>query len=610
MSQHRQEESFDLARFVLGYLEHEGSIVAPPAYGMHEVLLPDELASQLHVEPYQRLAFEVDPGSEALRLSVNHPLVEAIAERLAQEAGHARVYISHVRLEKKGLFDVAARALSLPNGRLGAKRNAVEQAALHHYLRFNFKVTFISDEKQEQIISVVMDVQGGHAVRDTEVLQRLVSYETEPAFPDLAVAQPRWQRAGDALAPATLEALLPRVQAAAEAELAGRLAALQARMGRFLELDEARIEDYYNSLERDLKQRLARAETVEEERRRDIESKIEALHAERNAKLADIQARYHLRVELELINVLLVVQPKVLLPVEIGNRRVTITRLAVWDPLVHRLEPMVCDRCGEPGDELHLCTGGHLAHRRCLAPHCIDCNREYCQLCADQVLACVVCDQPVCRASLQLCPSCGRGTCAEHQRLCHEADGQPVSLKDLPAAQQSEPEAMAPPPKPEPKPREREPAKRSRPAPQRRRPPPSRPAPSVKAVRLNVEIYEDFPRVVAFVMRSTNLVLASRKIELTPEGILVNCSCEKSPCPADGWIHRPGGPGAIQEQVKAMLSSLRREYYLPSKRVQYFYIRYQQVTERKAFVLPPIWRDERLLADARRGFDRSRDSGS
>ena len=44
-----------------------------------------------------------------------------------------------------------------------------------------------------------------------------------------------------------------------ELDLAGRLSALQARMQRFLELDVARIEDYYYSLERDLKQRLARS---------------------------------------------------------------------------------------------------------------------------------------------------------------------------------------------------------------------------------------------------------------------------------------------------------------------------------------------------------------
>ena len=300
MSEQDREERFDLARFVLGYLEHEDSLIALPAYGVYEVLMPDALASRLQVDPYLRLAFDAESEAGVLRLSVNHRLVETIAERLEQETGHAQVAINHVRLEKKGLYDVAAKAFSFPNARLSAKRAAVEQAALHHYLRFNFKVIFLGDEKQEQIVSVVMDVQGGYPVRDRTLLERLVSAETQLAFPELVVAQPRWRGAGDTLAPATLQALLLRAQAGAEVEVADRLAALQMRTQRFLELDVARIEDYYNSLERDLQHRLARPATAEGERRSSLESKIDSLRAERSAKLADIEARYQLRVELEL----------------------------------------------------------------------------------------------------------------------------------------------------------------------------------------------------------------------------------------------------------------------------------------------------------------------
>jgi hypothetical protein len=58
--------------------------------------------------------------------------------------------------------------------------------------------------------------------------------------------------------------------------------------------------------------------------------------------------------------------------------------------------------------------------------------------------------------------------------------------------------------------------------------------------------------------------------------------------------------------VKAFLSALRQEYYLPPKRVRYYTVRHQEVEERKTLVLPPMWRDERLLEDARRGFDERR----
>jgi hypothetical protein len=605
MSQPGPVEYFDLARFVLGYLEHEGGVVAPPAYGVHEALLPDELAAQLGVDSYLRLAFDVAAGAEALRLSVNHPLVEGIAEQVAQQPGHAQVAINHVRLEKPGLYDLAAKTLTFANARLSAQRNAAERAALHHYLRFNFKATLLSDEKQEQIVSVVLDVQAGHAVHDPEHLARLASSETETAFAALPLARPRWRGAGDALAPATVEALLLRAQATAEVELQARLAAQQARNQRFLQLDEARLADYYDALERDLQRRLARADAGEGERRSGIEAKIQALHSERSAKLADVQARYSLRVELELINLLLTVQPKLLLPVEIGNRRASVTRMAVWDPLLRRLEPLVCDVCGEPGEGLHLCTGGHLAHRACLAPQCVECNREYCQLCADQVLACVVCGRPVCRTSSRLCPDCGRVTCSEHQKLCHAADGQPVSLIAMQApAPAKAPVAPLPQPQSKSTAKPKPPAKPTRPAAKSGPPAPARGAPAIKAIKINVEIQEDIPRIVAFVMRSTNKVLAIRTIELTPEGIDIQCECEKSPCPAHGYLHRPAGPAGIQEQVKSFLVKLQQEYFLPAKRVQYFYMLGQQVTERPTLVLPPAWRDAQTLAEAEQGFEK------
>jgi hypothetical protein len=322
------------------------------------------------------------------------------------------------------------------------------------------------------------------------------------------------------------------------------------------------------------------------------------LEAERAAKLQDARSRYAVRVEVELVNILLLAQPKVILPVTITNRTATITRSVVWDPLVHRLEPLVCDVCGQPGEGLHLCTGGHLAHAGCLAPQCVDCKRSFCGLCAAQVAACVVCQRPVCRPSLITCPTCGRGTCREHQQLCHAAQGQPVSLSE-PAAQApaSKPPPAAPVQTPQPpeKPRRPPPASAG-PRPTRAQPPekpvsPASTAPVAQGVRIDVQIYETEPVIAAFVMRSTHRILATRSFELTPQGILVRCDCEKSPCPADSYYHRPGGPGAIKAQVEALLQRLLEEYLIPEKRMHYVSVHGQRVVEIRRLELPAAWRD-------------------
>jgi hypothetical protein len=467
----------ELADFVLNYYREAGAIVEPPAYGVYEVLLPDTVAARLDAPAYQRLTFgdalttEAHRTDEVTHLSYGHPLVESLIEAARQAPACARLYVNAVRLDKRGLADLARQALSFPNARLVEVEGQTESPALGHYVHFNFKAALITDEKREQLLSVLMDAQGGYAVKELAEIERLVTLETKPGFEHLPVMPPVWlpgeESPFDRLSPAAqdtagsaqrlrtplprqaLEGLLERAKRAALDELAEPMDSLQRRAMRFLELDRARLEQYYDDMQRDLKRRLERAA---DERRKAFEDKLVAVQTEREAKLADAEAKYWLRVELELINLLIIVQPRLVLPMNVENRTATITRTVVWNPLLHRIEPLTCDVCGRASNRLFLCTGGHLAHEKCLLPHqCVDCKRVYCHLCTDQMKTCVVCDRPVCASSLNHCPTCNRGTCREHVGLCHAADGKPARI--LPDEIEGEAEELAAPPtEPEPEP--------------------------------------------------------------------------------------------------------------------------------------------------------------
>ena len=120
---------------------------------------------------------------------------------------------------------------------------------------------------------------------------------------------------------------------------------------------------------------------------------------------------------------------------------------------------------------------------------------------------------------------------------------------------------------------------------------------------MDVQIHEHEPMIVAFVMKSTNRVLATRSFELTPKGILVHCQCDKSPCPADGYYYRPHPYPAVLKQIAEKLQQLRKEYLIPAKKVKYLYKRFSQVHEDKQLVLSGFWRDQGKLSEAARGFD-------
>ena len=214
-----------------------------------------------------------------------------IAAQVATQPASAAVYVNQVRLEKRGLVELARKIFGFPNARLDFVPQTQERSELHHYLQFNFKVTILSEEKQEDLASVVMDVQAGYAVTDPAQLRALSVYDTETTFDGCPLAQPRWIGAGDALAVETLAALLPRAATAARASLAERLTSLAARMEHHLLLDLARIEVYYTELELDLHKRQARVESGDTARRQEFADKLAMLERERRTKNEGARAR-------------------------------------------------------------------------------------------------------------------------------------------------------------------------------------------------------------------------------------------------------------------------------------------------------------------------------
>ena len=419
----------ELQDFVLAFYQLNGAIVDPPHYGVHEVLLPDPLAKELDVPVLQEIVFgkmgPEDGDPSKLYLTQGHPVVERLVANARRTAAPAQAYINSVRPTKHGLDELARQAFSFANARLSRVRGREERAAQFHYVVFTFKVTLTTDEKQELLADVAMDAQAGYAV-DWQQIRAQGPLDQEAAFGHLVTAPARWIGEDNPLSPTALEGLLERAQGAVLGQMADVITRIRRRSVRYLDLDRARLEGYYGGMEDDLQRRLQRAVG---DRRPPLEDKIVAVQAERAQKLSDAEARYRLRADLQLVTAQVIAQPKVLLLVEIQNRSTIIQRRVVWDPLLHRIEPLRCDACGLPGLRFHLCSGGHLVHAECLLERqCVDCKRVYCRLCEEKILACVVCGRPVCESSLITCRECGRGTCGEHKDLCHADDGEPMAV--------------------------------------------------------------------------------------------------------------------------------------------------------------------------------------
>ncbi len=591
-------ETSELADFVLGFCRTHGAVVEPPAYGVHDVLLPDGLAARLGIEAFQRFAFEpaTEPaaaGEYVTHLTYGHPLVEQLGALARAQPACAQFAVHGLRLDRTGLAALARAALPFPNANLVEAPHALETRALFRYVRFNFRAALVGDEKHEHLIAVLMDAQTG------AVAQEFTPSEAHQltAGPDTSAGLPRapatWTQAPDPLAAAPLRELAERAAQASRQALAEPIAAGQSRAARLLQLDRARLEAYYAGLERDLERRLSRAE--DEARRANLDGKLAATRADHTAKLADAQAKHRLRLELDLVNLAVISQPKISLLMRVENRHAAVTRPVVWDPLRHAIEALVCDVCRRPNRRLHLCAGNHLACDECLAPQCVDCKRVYCGLCAAELSACEVCHRPVCRKSLTTCRECGRGTCREHVGLCH-----------LPAVPLTAPLAEAPPAslsavvshapvgpgrRPSAPSRAGAPARPSPPRADQPRPPTD--------YRLQVEIRPDEPLVAAFVLTKGEVEMAQRSWRLTREGIRVVCRCEKGfKCPSAHRVLKPQPPARIDAQLEAEIERFRSEYRIPPYRAIIYAWDRGEMLRQTQLRLRGAWKDRSSRDDA------------
>ncbi len=344
----------ELERFVLEYVEAAGGVWDEAEPQVYEVMLPPELGPALELPAGDVHRFAFDPEAlldypSAQLMMFGNPSLERIFEDAQGRGRAARVYLPAGNIAPHDLRSRVARSLELGPGielSLGPSRVYHLEACL-----FWFEATFISDEREQDIVSVGIERFHGRPVRHLEQTLRQHRVAPEPAlpYPDaVGLSMPA------TYALAREEALRP-LQVAAHA----RLTELQAGYGRQAE----RISAYFADLRTELARRVDRAVGRGEDRER-FESQSRALTLEEQARLRELRQKLALRVQVRLLNLLHVVQPKLMLQLRLERAKQPPQSLtAVWDPLAQALEAVPCPTCGRP--TLSLVSRGTLGCPAC-----------------------------------------------------------------------------------------------------------------------------------------------------------------------------------------------------------------------------------------------------
>ena len=326
-----------LEEFVRDYVEVTGGVWDEVEPQVYDVLLPTAAAPAGEERELLRVAFDPEalpehPGSQLA--SYGTPLIDRLLADAVSRGRHTRLYVIGLNLTPHDLAGLLRRALTLPP----ESTVQLERARPLHFAQavFWFQATFLSDQKEQEVVPAALDLHYGRQVRH---LDQLLDRARLAESPSLPLAEARRLSLAAAY-PLARDAVLPTVAALANI----RARDVAAHVGK----QSARMSRYYADLRTELEEQVRRAKSRNEDLARFAERRA-ILEREERFRLSELRQKSALRIQLRLLTVLLVQQPKLLLVATVQAKGHAPASLElVWDPLTGAVEAVPCPNCNRP----------------------------------------------------------------------------------------------------------------------------------------------------------------------------------------------------------------------------------------------------------------------
>jgi hypothetical protein len=342
-----------LETFLRDYLETVGGAWDEVEPQVYDVILPEADGAG---ESVLRLTFDPEalpehPGSQLA--SFGTPLIDRLLADAVRRGRSGQFYLVGLNLNPHNLAGRLRRALTLEP----PQDLHVEHVRALHFTQavYWFRADFVSDQKEQEVVPVAIDLHYGRQVRHLDQLLERARLATEPAQP-LPEARRLSLSAGYGLA---REQGLRTI--AALANVRGR------ELAERRERQVGRMTRYYADLRAELEEQAGRSRNPEEAQARLAERRA-AVDREEQLRIAELRQKSTLHVHVRLLQLLLIGQPKLLVRVSLTGEKLSPQPLEmVWDPLTEAPEAPPCPECGRPTFAFERTRGGRLVCPACAA---------------------------------------------------------------------------------------------------------------------------------------------------------------------------------------------------------------------------------------------------
>ncbi len=309
-------------------------------------------------------------------------------------------------------FDAERAPLPLHN--CLAISSQVEPGQMPYYV-VNYRAVYLSDEKQEEFLTVVLDAEGlprpdkplftAESAEFAEIL-RISSAPSASSAVESSVAE----RLPDKK---TLRRMLDVAGDVARRQADARAAELETAIQPRLQKGLLRLTTFYRRL-------AAEVDSGDPAQDAGVRADLERDLAR---KIADELESHRLRVTLSPLSCAVVLVPVAHYRLTLATRQTQHSLELDRDLYTGQIEGLACHACHKPVDRLALCDRqSHAVHPDCLDT-CARCGRDVCRACG--IRHCVVCDSLVCFDCIAVCAVCDRWQCTAHVTDCPVC-GQPV----------------------------------------------------------------------------------------------------------------------------------------------------------------------------------------
>jgi len=366
-------QSRHLPEVLADILNLEGALLERTDDGCLEFVVPPSLSETLGIPEHGKLSFAYQPFDESVISASYESEFFRSVDRIFSERGKMAkaVYSSQLpNIEKVSKWVSEKIALSNASFRL----QKVDHQRIDYALIF-FKYVALSDEKREGIFSLLINEQN---LSTSPLNANLTAF-----WEDLKESKEFLTR-NEGISKA-LQAGFSAASLIVKEEFEPFMKSLERRLHR----DIIRVFEYYETLKGEIHKAFEKKfisgrdspEAQNEEGRKVLSGKLDAVEGEKRWKIQDLVSKYALNIRIEPVCIIEIETESLVFWLEIRRRLSSRIFPLSYNPLLKKADSLPCESCFHPRGTYYLCDEKlHILCATCFRK-CPNCGREYCSVC-------------------------------------------------------------------------------------------------------------------------------------------------------------------------------------------------------------------------------------